>query len=289
MSKKTSRTPTPPPPSLVEYWDTFEESIRSSAGRGMVGLSTGFDQLDALLSGLRGLTVLGGEPGIGKTVFALNVALHAAQSEAIPVVFCAFEMPRMEMYGRFVSILTGLAYSDVREGALLANPSDTSAAKEAIRAVSPRLALVSKGDGCRLTDVFEMAKKLKDNCGAKRALIVVDSLQKYCGTEARDAASDKQALDTTIGEISNACERFDLDALVISHIPKASKGRTGVFMFSGSAGIDFEADVTMALWTDDDDPDERDVELHVLKNRHGRTGEVDLVFRAPFLKFEERS
>ncbi len=63
-------------------------------------LSTGFKVLDAVTNGLNGgeLILIGGRPGMGKTSFALNLALNAAnefrKKGHSSVAFFSMEAPR---------------------------------------------------------------------------------------------------------------------------------------------------------------------------------------------------
>lgn len=52
---------------------------------------------------ISGLTILGGEPEIGKTWLAIQVALEQLERE-IPVLFFSFEMSRRQLLGRFLDM-----------------------------------------------------------------------------------------------------------------------------------------------------------------------------------------
>ena len=62
---------------------------------GLIGLSTGFEDLDGMTAGLQAgeLIVLGGRPAMGKTALALNIAHHAASAAGRPVVSSRWRCP----------------------------------------------------------------------------------------------------------------------------------------------------------------------------------------------------
>jgi replicative DNA helicase len=70
---------------LVESFEKLEEFLKT--GKTNRGIPTGFTALDNKLAGLHksNLVILAARPGVGKTTFALNIALHAALKEKKPV------------------------------------------------------------------------------------------------------------------------------------------------------------------------------------------------------------
>ena len=71
---------------LMERTLDLLDRMKLSAS-GVTGLSTGFLDLDMQLTGFhRGeLLVLAARPGVGKTSLAMNIALHVALKESLPV------------------------------------------------------------------------------------------------------------------------------------------------------------------------------------------------------------
>ena len=59
------------------------------------GISSGYDLLDKEIGGWQNgdLIIIGSRPAVGKTAFAINIALNAAAGMNIPVLFFTLEMP----------------------------------------------------------------------------------------------------------------------------------------------------------------------------------------------------
>ena len=93
------------PPHISEFVNSYLSEMDS--GNGQNSLPTGFGELDSLLGGglqRRGMTVIFGIPGVGKTSFALNLALNIAATRA-GVYFVSSEMPKEWIIRRALSIL----------------------------------------------------------------------------------------------------------------------------------------------------------------------------------------
>src|SRR5262249_8687621 len=67
---------------LMDHTLDLIDKMKSNTS-GVTGLATGFVDLDLQLTGLHGgeLLILAARPGIGKTSFAMNIAVHAALKE----------------------------------------------------------------------------------------------------------------------------------------------------------------------------------------------------------------
>ena len=73
--------------SILEVIDTMQKLSGADRDK-FAGIPTGFNYLDTVLTGLgrSDLIILAARPGMGKTAFALNIALNAAKSSGKDVV-----------------------------------------------------------------------------------------------------------------------------------------------------------------------------------------------------------
>lgn len=78
----------------------------------IVGLATGFKELDNLLGGLKQgeLVILAGRPSMGKTAFALNLCSNISLNKKNPgvVLFISLEMPAEQICFRVISSLSNV-------------------------------------------------------------------------------------------------------------------------------------------------------------------------------------
>jgi replicative DNA helicase len=75
----------------------------ADSGGKIAGISAGMPQVDCITGGWKpgDLIIIAARPSVGKTAFALNVALHAAQ-EGTPVFFASLEMDRGQLAQRLL-------------------------------------------------------------------------------------------------------------------------------------------------------------------------------------------
>lgn len=98
--------------------DSFAELQELSQRKGkLAGVPTGFKDVDALFNGLRGgdLIILAARPGVGKTAFALNLAINAAKM-GTKVAFMSLEMGANQLIQRVLCTEAQLNLSKVRSG-----------------------------------------------------------------------------------------------------------------------------------------------------------------------------
>jgi replicative DNA helicase len=113
--------------------EMLEEAITNPSA--VRGLSTGFERLDEAINGLEPgtLTVLGARPKVGKSTFLLNTAINIACHVRVPVLYIDTEMGIREQRMRLVSILSGVAERDIKNGTFYNDEIDRERVAEAIR------------------------------------------------------------------------------------------------------------------------------------------------------------
>jgi replicative DNA helicase len=125
----------------VEQWkDQWLEALETQSeelvlaktqGKTMIkGFPTGIRALDVITHGFEpGLYIFAARPGMGKTIYAINLLLELARSGKKVMMF-SLEMSKQKLLNRMVSAMTGIAGGHVRTGNLSA--TQKTAIKEAI-------------------------------------------------------------------------------------------------------------------------------------------------------------
>ena len=101
--------------------DTFKTIERLFDKKDLItGISTGFDKLDELTSGLQKseLIIVAGRPSMGKTAFAMNLARHAAVEMALPVAVFSLEMSKEQLAMRMLAADAKVESQRLRRGLL---------------------------------------------------------------------------------------------------------------------------------------------------------------------------
>lgn len=273
---------------LAASFERLEEF--SKKGSGLRGLPTGFADLDHKLAGMQdsNLLILAARPGIGKTTFALNVALSVAFKEQRPVGIFSLEMSKEELVDR---LLVGQADIDawrLKTGKL--SDDDYSRLTEAMGELSSASIYIDDTPGSSILEMRTKARKLKVEKGVR--FLIVDYLQ---------LADAGKRIDNRVQEVSfisqnlkNLARELKIPVMAISQLSRAvehrGEKRPQLADLRESGAIEQDADVVMFLYYDSDaedllDQHKRPIKLFVAKHRNGATGEIDLMFRGDRVRF----
>ncbi len=99
------------PTSMGEHLEDYYKSLGSDDSK-FLGIETGLKVLDDKSAGLRGLIVLAGQAGEGKTSLALQLAYGACE-KGTPVIFYSLEMPRQAIITKIFNRLAQVSYKDI--------------------------------------------------------------------------------------------------------------------------------------------------------------------------------
>lgn len=91
---------------------------RAQEQREVTGVPTGFTNFDRLTAGLQpgNLIIVAARPGVGKTTWAVNSAMHAAGEHGIPALIFSLEMSRNELVERMLSAESRIDGARLRRG-----------------------------------------------------------------------------------------------------------------------------------------------------------------------------
>src|SRR5262245_828336 len=134
---------------LIAQFNKYHEQVK---GKELLGLKTGLVELDQRLDGLRGLTVLGGVPGSGKTSLCLQIATGLVENWATNkacVLYCALDQHRQDVIALLMSHLGSFTASALKKVDDEEAEEQIEAAREKVEKLklSDRLNIVQKGEG----------------------------------------------------------------------------------------------------------------------------------------------
>lgn len=255
-------------------------------GGRVFGLATGIARLDEALGGLeRGLYILAGPPGMGKTSLALQVALYVANQA--PVVYVSFENSGESLVLKAVSARAGVSAFDALRGKVAAERLQQAAAE--IHPQLDRLSLLDGSAQLAVGRVRSVALRAMERAASERCLVVIDYVQlmaKTCG-EYRGLSDVRAKVDTLTGDLISLSKRLASPVLVLSSQSRSAGGygggggRDALDSLKESGDLEFGGDVVMFLTEDGErtaTPPAKAVSLSIKKHRHGPTAKIPLVF-----------
>ncbi len=270
-----------------------EIQSRAESPGEVTGLPTGFVDLDKKLAGFHPgqLVILAARPAMGKTAFALNLALNAAQRGGAAVGIFSLEMSRHELVGRMLCSEGRVDAGRVRTGRL--GPDDWRNLVVASERVHALPMAIDDTSGLTIGQLRSKARRLKmehPNLG----LIVVDYLQLMQGTGGAKE-SREQVISTISRGMKILAKELGITVLALSQLNRSLESRTDKRPLPSdlreSGAIEQDADVIMFIYRDeiynqDKSPDKGIAEIIVAKQRGGETGTVKLSFQGEFTLFQ---
>ncbi len=264
----------------------------------MIGVPTGFKDVDDLFHGFRpgDLVILAARPGVGKTAFALNLAVNAAKA-GTAVAFFSLEMSANQLMQRVLCAEALVSMNKVRSGNIQAG--DEGALVDASKRLAQAEMYIDDTPGLSIMEARAKARReLRHVVGTERkGLIVIDYLQlMQPPTVRRDG---NRAVE--VGEISRGlkvlAKEMGMPVIALSQLNRSvemrGKKRPMLADLRESGSIEQDADIVMfidrSMSEEEAEEDERpklnQAELQVAKHRNGPTKDIKLSFSAEFTKF----
>ena len=285
---RSSRGLTPISDVLFDVYDRLSELAASDSA--VPGLSTGLKDLDRAISGLNksDLILLAARPGMGKTSFALNVALNVAKAVHKTVAVFSLEMSREQLATRLLASEALVENNRLKTGALRETDWEKIAgAATILNKVDIRI------DDNPMLSVADMNAKCRrlDDLG----LVVIDYLQLMTSAGGKGYAGENR--QQVVSDISRMlkimAKELNVPVICLSQLSRASEKRDDkrpmLSDLRESGAIEQDADIVLFLYRDDyynEDSEKHNIaECIVAKNRHGETGKVELRWMPEYTQF----
>lgn len=294
------------PRPIIDVSVLFDEHIKSGALGGYKPIPTGFASLDRYLGGglIPGsLAVVGGAPGVGKTVLILQIARHiaATQREAAALVVC-FEHDEVYLYHRLICLESyigadgaeprGVTMNDIRR-AVMNTPSSQAGLEMLLNSIDPARAAFERMVGYwerlflakahpakttpRVLDIYLTTMRRR----YPQLVLLVDYLQKVPVFLPGVEVTPERQIRYVVEELKNMTLQHNVPIVAIA-AAEAEGLKEGTVHFEdlwGGSSIKYEPDVAIML-NPSPQPTRtgpRHVVFSIEKNRMGPTG-VNLTF-----------
>jgi replicative DNA helicase len=255
------------------------------------GLQTGFTGLDHILTGMQpsDLVILAARPAMGKTAFALNIAMNAAEKgKTIGVI--SLEMSKEQLVERlFVSSL-GVDGWKLKNGQL--TQDDFMRMGQVMDHLNKCKVFIDDSAGASVAELRAKARRLQMEHGLD--MLVVDYLQLMSYGKGGGSITNRV---NEISEISRSLKQLarelHIPVLALSQLSRAVESRPvkipQLSDLRESGAIEQDADVVLMMYREDyyeeDTARPGITDIYVRKHRHGDTGRVELMFKKEHLRF----
>ena len=273
--------------------DEMKRIDNVTANRGKtLGIPTGFVDLDRMTSGLNNsdLIILAARPAMGKTAFALNLALNAAKEKKNVLIF-SLEMPVQQLYQRLLAMESGISQNKLRNVYL--EEDEWNKLTLATTSLSNLGIYVADLPHTNVLEIRAYARNMKTQ--GLLDLIVIDYLQLINGTgKGRGSeASRQQEISDISRALKGLARELDVPVIALSQLSRAVESRVDrrpmLSDLRESGAIEQDADIVAFLYREEyyipDTENKGITELIIGKHRNGATGTVKLNFLSEFTKF----
>ncbi|MGG3652359.1 replicative DNA helicase [Bacillus pseudomycoides] len=275
---------------LVDLYEELHQDTEE-----LTGIETGFSALNKMTCGLQegDFVVIGARPSMGKTAFALNIALHAAKSGAAVGLF-SLEMSNKQLLKRMVSCLGEVS------GKRLKNPKhrftieDWGKTSRAFAEIGDLPLGIYDKAGVTTQEIWVQVRKLKRKYGDKKLLVIIDYLQlitgdsKYRGNRFQEMSEISRKLKLLARDL-NVC------VVALSQLSRGVESRQDkrplLSDLRETGQIEQDADLIMLMYREDyyeKETEHKDItEIQIAKHRNGPVGMLRLRFLKEFGRFLE--
>ncbi len=266
------------------------EAARSQDGQ-MLGVPTGFVELDSLTNGLHKgqLVLIAARPALGKSTLALDLARSAAIKNKLPTIVFSLEMGRGEIAMRLLSAETSIPLQKMRKGQIEAKDWTTIASTRGRIESAPLY--IDDSPNMTLVEIRAKCRRLKQRIGLQ--LIVIDYLQLM--TSGKRVESRQQEVSEFSRALKLLAKELQVPVVALSQLNRGPEQRADrkpqLSDLRESGSLEQDADLVILLHRESayerDNPRAGEADLIVAKHRNGPTGTVVVGFQGHYSRFAD--
>ena len=281
---------------FVSLYDLAQDSVEAiqkahEEKQLITGVSTGFQDLDNLTSGLqRGdLIIVAARPSMGKTSLALNMAQHVGTHSGKTVGVFSLEMSKEQLFLRMLSSEAQIDGHRLRTGFLRSD--DWGRLTSALGTLGQAKVFIDDTPSIGVLEMRAKARRLSAEHGLH--MIVVDYIQLMQGRGRFDNRT--QELGAISRSLKGLAKELDLPVVVLSQLSRAPEARSDhrpqLSDLRESGALEQDADVVLLIYREDAynkeaGENENVAEIIIAKQRNGPTDTVKLAFIRERTRFE---
>jgi replicative DNA helicase len=261
----------------------------SNRGGEMVGVPTGFTDLDALTNGLHPgqLIIIAARPAIGKSTLGVDIARTASIKHGLTSVIFSLEMSRNEIVMRLLSAEAQVPLHHMRAGTMSDADWGKLAAKMGVISEAPLF--IDDSPNMTLMEIRAKCRRLKQRHDLR--LVIVDYLQLM--TSGKKVESRQQEVSEFSRSLKLLAKELEVPVIAISQLNRGPEQRTDkrpmLSDLRESGSLEQDADMVVLLHREDayerESPRAGEADFIVAKHRNGPTATVTVAFQGHYSRF----
>ena len=266
------------------------EAIANHDGA-LIGVPTGFGELDSLLNGLQPgqLVMIAARPGMGKSTIGLDFARAASIKNKMTSAIFSLEMARNEIVMRLLSAESSIALQSMRAGKM--SDTDWQRLARKMSAISDSPLFIDDSPNLTISEIRAKCRRLKQKHDLK--LVIVDYLQLM--SSGKKVESRQQEVSEFSRSLKLLAKELEVPVIAISQLNRSPEQRQDkrpmLSDLRESGSLEQDSDVVMLIHREDaydrESPRASEADLIVAKHRNGPTATVTVSFQGHYSRFVE--
>lgn len=270
----------------------------------ITGIPTGFTEIDNLTSGFQpsNLIVIGARPSMGKTAFALSLALNVALNpDCGAVAIFSLEMSREEICQRLLCAIAQVNSQDLRQGKM--GDGDWQRVARAVNNLNSAPIYIDEQSSTTVLEIKSKLRRMKKKeesdggLSGKKGLsmVIIDYLQLIRGSSvnANSVANRVQEISEITRQLKGLAKELKVPVVALSQLSRNLENRQDkrpiMADLRESGAIEQDADLIAFLYRDkyyNPQSEMGDVtEIIIAKQRNGPVDTVRLAFMQRYGSF----
>ena len=270
------------------------EEIATSK-KSVIGVPSGFPDLDKKIGGFRPgqFVVIAARPAMGKTSLALNIAFNASVYYDKKVAIFTMEMDNEEILLRMMSSASEVSMDNMLKGYGMDEKKILRIAQVA-EALSEKDIFIDDLGSNTILDIRAKTRRLRAELKGLD-LLIIDYLQLM--TVKRNRENRQQEIAEISRSLKILAKELEIPIIALSQLNRAVESRKPPIPMLAdlreSGAIEQDADVVMFIYREEEYDKETEkkgiAQIIISKNRHGATGELELLFVKELTAFRSLS
>jgi len=264
------------------------EAISNRDGE-MVGVPTGFADLDSLTNGLHPgqLIMIAARPSIGKSTLGVDFCRAASIKHGLTSAIFSLEMSRNEIVMRLLSAEAQVPLQHMRSGTM--SEADWSKLASKMGVVSDAPLFIDDSPNMNLMEIRAKCRRLKQRHDLR--LVVVDYLQLM--SSGKRVESRQQEVSEFSRSLKLLAKELDVPVIAISQLNRGPEQRQDkrpmLADLRESGSLEQDADMVVLLHREDfyerESPRAGEADFIVAKHRNGPTATITVAFQGHYSRF----
>ena len=268
--------------------DIFIDLKDKFLNQDILGLKSGFDDLDCLIQGFQrsDLIIIAGRPSMGKTALSLNITTNIIQNSKLPILFFSLEMSKEQIMYRLLAMETNINQIRLRNGKL--NQNDWIKVNRMIQIFSKLPLFIDDTSDLSIQNIRSKIKMLMFEQN-QVGLVIIDYLQLMQNSKFK-LENRVQELSQITRSLKLIAREFNIPVIALSQLSRNVENRLEkrplLSDLRESGSIEQDADLVLMLYRKNDSNEsaleqnesDNNIELIIAKQRNGPTGTVKLKF-----------